>query len=79
MIERNGPITVNKEFENSPAPLRNLVKDLGIIKELLIQLGLDLPVTMASSSVVDTTMDLGLQEPDIAATALSIKKLSNLE
>ena len=27
MIERNGPITVNKEFENSPAPLRNLVKD----------------------------------------------------
>jgi len=79
MIERNGPITVNKEFENSPAPLRNLVKDLGIIKELLIQLGLDLPVTMASSSVVDTTMGLGLQEPDIAATALSIKKLSNLE
>ena len=77
MIERNGPITVNKEFENSPAPLRNLVKDLGIIKELLIQLGLDLPVT--SSSVVDTTMGLGLQEPDIAATALSIKKLSNLE
>ena len=65
MIERNGPITVNKEFENSPAPLRNLVKDLGIIKELLIQLGLDLPVTMASSSVVDTTMGLGLQEPDI--------------
>ena len=79
MIERNGPITVNKEFENSPAPLRNLVKDLGIIKELLVQLGLDLPVTMASSSVVDTTMGLGLQEPDIAATALSIKKLSNLE
>ena len=79
MIERNGPITVNKEFENSPAPLRNLVKDLGIIKELLNQLGLDLPVTMASSSVVDTTMGLGLQEPDIAATALSIKKLSNLE
>mgnify|MGYP001162357266 FL=1 len=79
MIERNGPITVNKEFENSPAPLRNLVKDLGIIKELLIQLGLELPVTMASSSVVDTTMGLGLQEPDIAATALSIKKLSNLE
>ena len=79
MIERNGPITVNKEFENSPAPLRNLVKDLGIIKELLIQLGLDLPVTMASSSVVDTTMGLGLSEPDIAATALSIKKLSNID
>ena len=37
MIERNGPITVNKEFENSPV-LRNLVKDLGIIKELTSQL-----------------------------------------
>jgi 3-hydroxyisobutyrate dehydrogenase-like beta-hydroxyacid dehydrogenase len=79
MIERNGPITVEKEFENSPAPLRNLVKDLGIIKELTDQLGLELPVTKASSSVVDTTMSLGLNEPDIAATALSIKKLSNID
>jgi 3-hydroxyisobutyrate dehydrogenase-like beta-hydroxyacid dehydrogenase len=79
MIERNGPITVNKEFENSPAPLRNLVKDLGIIKDLTSQLGLKLPVTMASSDVVDETMSLGLEEPDIAATALSIKKISNVE
>ena len=79
MIERNGPITVNKEFENSPAPLRNLVKDLGIIKDLTSQLGLKLPVTMASSEVVDETMGLDLEEPDIAATALSIKKLSNIE
>tara|TARA_B100000941_G_scaffold283375_1_gene252834 strand:- start:2100 stop:2987 length:888 start_codon:yes stop_codon:yes gene_type:complete len=79
MIERNGPITVNKEFENSPAPLRNLVKDLGIIKELTTQLRLKLPVTMASSDVVDETMKLGLEEPDIAATALSIRKISNIE
>ena len=79
MIERNGPITVNKEFENSPAPLRNLVKDLGIIKDLTSQLGLKLPVTMASSDVVDETMGLDLEEPDIAATALSIKKISNIE
>tara|TARA_Y100000816_G_scaffold42600_1_gene26707 strand:- start:410 stop:1297 length:888 start_codon:yes stop_codon:yes gene_type:complete len=79
MIERNGPITVNREFENSPAPLRNLVKDLGIIKELTSQLGLNLPVTMASSDVVDETMELNLEEPDIAATALSIKKISNIE
>ena len=79
MIERNGPITVNKEFENSPAPLRNLVKDLGIIKELTSQLGLKLPVTMASSDVVDETMELNLEEPDIAATALSIKKISGIQ
>ena len=79
MIERNGPITVNKEFENSPAPLRNLVKDLGIIKELTSQLGLKLPVTMASSDVVDETMGLNLEEPDIAATALSIKKISGIQ
>ena len=79
MIERNGPITVNKEFENSPAPLRNLVKDLGIIKELTSQLGLNLPVTMASSGVVDETMRLDLEEPDIAATALTIKKISGID
>tara|TARA_B100000674_G_scaffold486807_1_gene496006 strand:- start:12 stop:899 length:888 start_codon:yes stop_codon:yes gene_type:complete len=79
MIERNGPITVNKEFENSPAPLRNLVKDIGIIKDLTDQLGLKLPVTMASSDVVDETMKLNLNEPDIAATALSIKKISGIE
>ena len=79
MIERNGPITVNKEFENSPAPLRNLVKDLGIIKELTSQLGLKLPVTMARSDVVDETMELNLEEPDIAATALSIKKISGIQ
>ena len=59
--------------------LSSLVKDLGIIKELTDQLGLELPVTKASSSVVDTTMSLGLNEPDIAATALSIKKLSNID
>ena len=29
--------------------------------------------------VVDQTMELDLEEPDIAATALSIKKISNIE
>ena len=38
-----------------------------------------LPVTMASSDVVDETMDLNLEEPDIAATALSIKKISGIQ
>ena len=77
MIERNGPITVEKNFENSAAPLRNLIKDLNIIEELRLQLGLELPVTQASSQVANHTNNMGLVEPDIAATALTIKKLSS--
>ena len=79
MIERNGPITVEKNFENSAAPLRNLIKDLNIIEELRLQLGLELPVTQASSQVANHTNNMGLVEPDIAATALTIKKLSSIE
>ena len=79
MIERNGPITVEKNFENSAAPLRNLIKDLNIIEDLRLQLGLELPVTQASSKVANDTNNMGLTEPDIAATALTIKKLSSIE
>ena len=79
MIERNGPITVKKQFENSAAPLRNLIKDLNIIEDLRIQFGLELPVTQASSKVVNHTNNMGLVEPDIAATVLTIKKLSSIK
>ena len=79
MIERNGPITVEENFENSAAPLRNLIKDLNILEDLRLQLGLELPVTQASSKVANDTNNMGLTEPDIAATALTIKKLSSIE
>jgi len=76
MVERNMPIYIKKNYENSSAPTRNIVKDLKIICEMSNQMNLNLPLTSLSLDLFEETNKLDIDEPDIASVAIYINKLS---
>jgi 3-hydroxyisobutyrate dehydrogenase len=76
MVERSAPITAKREFENSAAPVRNLVKDIGIITDLARNMGLALPLSQQAQQLVNETRDMGYGEGDIAAVLLALEKRS---
>lgn len=66
MVERSYPITAGRDFENSAAPVRNLDKDLGIIKDFALDEGLSLELALKSYDMFHAMMDKGWGENDIA-------------
>lgn len=76
MVERNGPIYIREKFSDSSAPTRNIVKDLKIILDFKKELNLKLPLTELSYELFKETNKLAINEPDISAVALVLKKLS---
>ncbi len=76
MVERSGPITKSRKFENSAAPVRNLAKDIGIIADLAKSSKLALPLTMQSKGIIDDMMKRGWTEHDIAGSLLILEERS---
>lgn len=74
MVERSAPITAKRDFGKSAAPVRNLVKDIGIIVDLAKQLNLALPLSSTAKQVIEETRDLGYGEGDIAAVIVALEK-----
>ena len=66
MVGRSAPITAAREFENSAAPVRNLDKDLGIIKDLAESEGLSLELALKAQEMFGAMMSDGQGENDIA-------------
>ena len=66
MVGRSAPITAAREFENSAAPVRNLDKDLGIIKDLAQSEGLSLELALKAQEMFGSMMSNGQGENDIA-------------
>ncbi len=66
MVGRSAPITAARDFENSAAPVRNLDKDLGIIKDLAADEGLSLELALKSQELFHTMMENDQGENDIA-------------
>ncbi len=77
MVERNAPIFIKKRYENSAAPIRNLIKDLEIILDYGKELNLNMPLTQKSFELFIKANDLNIKEPDIASVALIIEKEIN--
>ncbi len=46
MVDRSAPITVSRDFADSAAPVRNLDKDMGIIKQFATDEGLSLELAL---------------------------------
>ncbi len=66
MVARSAPITANRQFQNSAAPVRNLDKDLGIIKDLAVDEGLSLELALKSEELFHQMMRQDQGENDIA-------------
>ena len=77
MVDRSAPITVSRDFADSAAPMRNLDKDLGIIKQLAADDGLSLELTMKSYEMFHTMLEQGNKEHDIAGVLEIIEERSN--
>lgn len=76
MLDRNAPITIAREFEDSPSPLRNVIKDLKMAGQLAETLGVVLPVADAAAGVLYEADDMGYGPGDPASGALVIEKRS---
>ncbi len=74
MLERNGPITAARDFDNSAAPARNLVKDIGIIEKLADDLNLEMPTTRESAKVFYDLVSGGYPEGDPSAALLVLEQ-----
>ena len=76
MVGRSGPITADRDFENSGAAMRNLIKDIGIIMSMADEMGLAMPTGRAAAGILYEGRDSGLSDLDIAATIIPIAKRS---
>jgi 3-hydroxyisobutyrate dehydrogenase-like beta-hydroxyacid dehydrogenase len=73
MLDRNAPNIVAERFGPSPVPIRNLHKDLSIIRELGRELGMNLRVTEEAWRVFDGLVARGRGEWDITAACLEAR------
>ena len=76
MVGRSGPITADRDFENSGAAMRNLIKDIGIIMSMADDMKLSMPTGRAAADILFEGRDSGLSDLDIAATIIPIEKRS---
>ena len=77
MVSRSAPITAARDFENSAAPVRNLDKDMGIIKQLATDEGLALDLAVQVQRMFAEMIAQGKNEHDIAAVLEIIEERSN--
>lgn len=66
MVGRSYPITADRDFEDSAAPVRNLDKDMGIISDLAAAEGLSLELALKSYELFHEMVEKGWGENDIA-------------
>ena len=76
MVGRSGPITADRDFENSGAAMRNLIKDIGIIMAMADEMKLSMPTGSAAAEILYEGRDTGLSDLDIAATIIPIENHS---
>ena len=76
MVTRSGPITAERKFADSAAPVRNLDKDLGIIKQFAEAEGLALDLALKSQDMFHTLMEQGKPDYDIAGVLEIIEQRS---
>ena len=76
MVNRSAPITAARDFEHSAAPVRNLDKDMSIIKQLASDEGLALDLAVQVQRMFAEMIAQGKNEHDIAAVLEIIEERS---
>ena len=76
MVDRSAPITAERAFPNSGAPVRNLNKDMNIIMEFAKAEGLTLDLARHSHEMFAEMMAAGNSDYDIAGVLEVVEKRS---
>ena len=74
MLERNAPRILRREFGPSAAPMRNLVKDMALVRELGRQGGVPLPTAQEADRVYHLAAERGLVLEDVTALYLLLEE-----
>ena len=79
MVQRSYPITADRDFADSAAPVRNLDKDMGIIRDLAASEGLSLELALKAQDMFHAMMENDEGENDIAGVLEVIEARSSSE
>ena len=74
MLERNAPYIIKREFGPSAAPLRNMVKDMGILTQLAKELDVALPTGKAAERIYALANEKDMASQDITALYLLLEQ-----
>lgn len=78
LLARNAPITRSRNFECSASPLRNLTKDLTIIREMTRSLRLNLPVSEQAAAVMHDADEAGYGGGDISSATVVLERRNDI-
>jgi 3-hydroxyisobutyrate dehydrogenase-like beta-hydroxyacid dehydrogenase len=78
MLTRNIPLTLDRKFDPA-TPVSLILKDLGLINALALELGTRLPLGANSLELYKEAKGLGYADNDMAAMVLPAEKLAGVE
>ncbi len=74
MLSRNGPVMIERDFENARAPLRLIAKDMGLIHEYAKEIGVPVPAGDRTLEVVLEAINKGMGELDVSCLVLPLEE-----
>ena len=74
MLSRNGPVMIERDFENARAPLRLIAKDMGLIHEYAKEIGVPVPTGDRTLEVVQEAINKGMGELDVSCLVLPLEE-----
>jgi 3-hydroxyisobutyrate dehydrogenase-like beta-hydroxyacid dehydrogenase len=75
MLSRNGPVIAKRDFDDTRAPIRLFVKDLGLAQEYARALDASSPLGERTLQVVERAISDGLGELDVSSLVLPLEDL----
>ena len=74
MLSRNGPVMIERDFENARAPLRLIAKDMGLIHEYAREIGVPVPAGDRTVEIVQEAINNGMGEMDVSCLVLPLEE-----
>ena len=79
MLSRNGPVTLNRAFDDARAPLRLLHKDMTLVDQMAKENQVPLYAGSQAVEIFERAAEQGLAEMDLSAIALVLEKEAGVE
>ncbi|HCP24127.1 MAG: NAD(P)-dependent oxidoreductase [SAR202 cluster bacterium] len=79
MLDRNAPVMIDQTYEDARAPVRLILKDLGLIQELAQSIGTPIPAGDVAYAAFTKAAEAGLGELDVPAVVKLLEKEAGVE
>ena len=74
MLSRNGPVMVDRDFDNARAPLRLYLKDLSLMQEFAGEIGSPTPLGSLTLETIQEAINNGMGELDVSCLVLPLEQ-----